>query len=192
VNLTLHPARSLSARAFVSTGLCAEGCRIPLAPSFARLCDIFPLNLQLLTVNSPASRLFVALPYISPASPLSSLFTHFDRGGRGFTGLSLLYIGTSCRLTRHESQVTCFQQAAASCPSLCCVFTPRLVCFHQLTGSFCTYRGVGVIMVNQLDALWDRHSCLSSLERCPLNNAIGHDLFNLCSGRANRASTKHE
>ena len=66
MNSTLHPARS----------------RAPLAPSCAGLSHFFPLNFQLSTVNSPASPLFVALPYVSSPSPLSTAFTHFDRGGR--------------------------------------------------------------------------------------------------------------
>ena len=42
----------------------------------------FLSDFQPLTVNSRVTPLVVALPYVSLASPLSSAFTHFDRGGR--------------------------------------------------------------------------------------------------------------
>jgi hypothetical protein len=42
---------------------------------------VCPFNFQLSTVDSSASPLFVALPYISAVSPLSTVFTHFNRGG---------------------------------------------------------------------------------------------------------------
>jgi hypothetical protein len=42
----------------------------------------FPLEVQLLTVVWPVSPLSIALPYISSVTPLSTAFTHYDRGGR--------------------------------------------------------------------------------------------------------------
>jgi hypothetical protein len=45
------------------------------------LSVVCPFNFQLSTATSPASPLFVALPYISAVSPLSTAFTHFNRGG---------------------------------------------------------------------------------------------------------------
>jgi hypothetical protein len=45
--------------------------RIPVSRAPSAPCPCF---------GSPVTPLFVALPYISPASPLSSVFTHFDGG----------------------------------------------------------------------------------------------------------------
>jgi hypothetical protein len=127
VNLRLHPvyherfarrARSLPAIVW------APACRAPLSPlspSLISQCSAFdrrraltrffsapgPLNFQPSTVNSLASPLFVAFPYISPASPLSSAFTHFNGGGRGRFSLSVFPISSFKFLFSHLSSATC-------------------------------------------------------------------------------------
>jgi hypothetical protein len=89
------------------------------------------------TFNSPVTPLFAVFPYISAVSALSSAFTHLHGGGRVpsvFPPTNFL-VSSLCFLV-------CFQELAASLPSLCSVSTPRFLCFQQLTGSFCKYRGV--------------------------------------------------
>ena len=60
--------------------VCADRPSVPAANS-SPFCS-FPLEVQLLTVVSPLSPLSIALPYVSSVTPLSTAFTHFDRGGR--------------------------------------------------------------------------------------------------------------
>ena len=69
----------------------------------------------------------------------NSLFSHRSKtpGGPGSSLPARL-------LVDHQSQVTSFQEAAASCPSLCSVFAPRFLYFQQLTDTFLQTPGVGV------------------------------------------------
>ena len=83
--------------------------------------------------------LFLALPYISAVSPLSSAFTHFDRGG-WVTLFPSTFRPVDFQTFRHASPQTCqlfpFLRVAASCPSLCSKIYPRFLCFQQLTDTF--------------------------------------------------------
>ena len=79
--------------------------------------------------------LFAAFPYIFALTPLSTAFTHFDRGG----GLAF----DLQTFTPSDLQLFCFLRAAASLPSLCSVFDPPFLHFQQLAASFLQTRGVG-------------------------------------------------
>jgi hypothetical protein len=60
------------------------------------------LNIQLLTINSLLTPLFVALPSISRLNPLSTAFTHFDGGvGVAFHFFRPLPIYPSCLVPKH-------------------------------------------------------------------------------------------
>jgi hypothetical protein len=98
-----------SARTFFPQGSTFDRRRA-LARFFSAPC---PFNFQPSIVNSPASPLFVAFPYISPASPLSSAFTHSHGGGRAyFFPVSRIF----------WFQVYCFSFVFSSLPPLASLF----------------------------------------------------------------------
>jgi hypothetical protein len=98
-----------SARTFFPQGSTFDRRRA-LTRFFSALC---PRNFQLSTVNSPASPLFIAFPYISPASPLSSAFTHWPGGGR-----ECCFLGPP----NFWFQVYCFSFVLGSLPPLAPLF----------------------------------------------------------------------
>jgi hypothetical protein len=92
VNSTLHSARSSRAAAYHRPIMPPRPYALRLGRSTSdaalssSLSAIHSLSSQLSAVGHSLTLLFVAFPYVSPATPLSSAFTHLH-GGCGVAGL---------------------------------------------------------------------------------------------------------
>jgi hypothetical protein len=100
VNSTLHSAWSSRAAAYHSPVAPPRPSALGLGRSTSdaalssSLSAIHSLSSQLSAVGHSLSPLFVAFPHISPATPLSTAFTHLHGGVWGSSGL----FSTACRL----------------------------------------------------------------------------------------------
>jgi hypothetical protein len=84
--------------------------------------------------------LFVAFPYVSAVSPLSTAFTHSDRGGRVPISPAFRRSGFStCRLSSTISRI--FNSLLPLVPLFAPLFSLVSFIFSSLRTLFCTYRG---------------------------------------------------
>jgi hypothetical protein len=132
----------------------ASTLRSPVSRYISVTCPS-TFSLRLLAISRMLSPFFVAFPYVSPVSALSSAFTHFDRGGRGFTRLSpfnnrRLLPSHQSRVTSHKSRV--FKKLPPLCP-LFAAFSPLVsFLFSNLQTLFCRPGGWHPLVVARLTA----------------------------------------
>jgi hypothetical protein len=106
--------------------------RCPVNSQAPPLSPFLPVLPARVSNFPPLSPLFTALPYNSAVSPLSTAFTHCDRGV-GVRPRASIFAPCVSRLT--NSHLFCGLRTLCRRPSL-----PGL-CFQRLTHSFCKNRG---------------------------------------------------